>query len=321
MHCLVTGAAGFIGSTLSERLIADGHMVTGIDCLHPYYDRRIKSANLARLLNSFAFTFVESDLLETEPSPFLSCDIIFHLAGQPGVRASWGTSFNDYVTNNIQSTQRLLEIVKDSSSLKKFVFASSSSVYGNCPEHPLRETARPSPISPYGVTKLTAEHLCSLYRESYGIPVTSLRYFTVYGPRQRPDMAFSRFFLAALLNQPITIYGDGDQTRDFTYIDDIVGATVKAGMTFAGDSLRVMNIGAGSSTPLNRVFDHIADIVGTKPVVHYAEAERGDMRDTLADIGTAREVLEYEPSVELIDGLRRQYKWMRENGALILGSR
>ncbi len=311
MRIVVTGAAGFIGSVLSERLIAAGHAVTGIDCFHPYYDKAIKQSNLKNLRASGAFTFLESNLLETTPEFFLTCDIIFHLAGQPGVRASWGESFSEYVVNNIQVTQRLLEIVKQAPSLRKFVFASSSSVYGSCRDHPLKEDACLRPVSPYGVTKLAAENLCSIYRDSYGVPVTSLRYFTAYGPRQRPDMAFHKFFRAILEKKPITVFGDGTQTRDFTFVSDIAEATMAAGLTFAPESCRTMNIGAGKSIPLNRVFDYLAEITGRKPILQFRGEERGDMRDTLADITTAREVLGFSPRVEVYDGLKQQYEWMR----------
>ena len=319
VNILVTGAAGFIGSTLSERLVAAGHTVTGIDCFHNYYDRRIKTANLQELRTRGGFTFIESNLLETPSAHFLDHEVIYHLAGQPGVRASWGASFTEYVTNNIEVTQRLLEIVKQSAALRKFVFASSSSVYGSCCQYPLTETAMLTPVSPYGVTKLTAEQLCSLYHHNFGTPTASLRFFTVYGPRQRPDMAFHRFIKAILSGAPITVYGDGAQTRDFTYVDDIVTGTMQAGFTFTRDSCRVMNIGGGKRTPLNRVFDHLAEITGTKPVIQYRDTEKGDMRDTLADITVARDILGYDPQFDLYEGLLHEYEWFRTNEQLLCG--
>ncbi len=223
------------------------------------------------------------------------------------------------MVNNIQVTQRLLEIVKQSPSLRKFVFASSSSVYGTCRDYPLKETAHPNPVSPYGVTKLAAEHLCSMYRDSYGVPVTSLRYFTAYGPRQRPDMAFHKFFRAVMEHGPIVVYGDGNQTRDFTFVTDIAEATMVAGLDFSRASCRTMNIGAGSSMPLNRIFGYLGDITGQKPKILYRADERGDMRDTLADITVAREVLGFSPNVAVFDGLARQYEWMIENRTLLNG--
>ena len=319
MHAIVTGAAGFIGSTLSEKLIGAGHRVTGIDCFHTYYDRNIKEGNLRQLRENKAFTFHESNLLNTGPDILLSGDIIYHLAAQPGVRASWGESFSEYVVNNIQVTQRILEIVKGASSLKKFVFASSSSVYGACRDYPLKETAHPNPVSPYGVTKLAAEHLCSMYRDSYGVPVTSLRYFTAYGPRQRPDMAFHKFFRAVMEHKPIVVYGDGNQTRDFTFVSDIAEATMAAGLDFTTASCRTINIGAGSSMPLNRIFGYLSEITGSKPEIQYRADERGDMRDTLADITAAREVLGYSPKMAVYDGLERQYEWMIANKNLLRG--
>jgi nucleoside-diphosphate-sugar epimerase len=315
---LVTGAAGFIGSTLSEQLIAAGHRVTGIDCFHEYYDHRLKEMNLAALTASSAFTFVPGNLLDVDPAFFRTCDVIFHLADIPGVRTSWGESFPYYAANNIQVTQRMLDIVKDSTRLRKFVFASSSSVYGDAGSLPLREDARPQPLSPYGATKLAAEHLCTLYRTNYNLPVTSLRIFSVYGPRQRPDMAFNRFIRAILTGRPITVYGDGEQTRDFTYIDDIVTATMRAGLTFTPESCKVMNIGSGKRTPLNRVFAHLADITGRKPTIQYRSTEKGDMRDTQADITLAGSILGYNPRFDLYDGLRREYEWFRQNETLLL---
>src|SRR5579872_1548111 len=225
---IVTGAAGFIGSHLAERLIALGHDVVGIDSFTPYYDPTIKRANVAGLLNSPRFQLIEANLATADLEPIVAgADYVFHQAAQAGVRASWGSSFSGYTEYNVLATQRLLEALKEHRP-RKVVYASSSSVYGDA-ALPMRETARPQPVSPYGVTKLAAEHLCHLYWANYGVPAVSLRYFTVYGPRQRPDMGFNRFLRAALTGQPIHRFGDGEQTRDFTFVEDAVSATMAAG--------------------------------------------------------------------------------------------
>ena len=224
MYCLVTGVAGFIGSHLAERLLADGHEVCGIDNFLDYYPRQVKENNLQAVASNQHFSFVEGDLLTMDLSPYCEkVDWIFHQAAQAGVRTSWGADFARYVECNVLITQRLLELAlrKD---VKRFVYASSSSVYGDMNMLPLTGSSLPRPFSPYGVTKLAAEHLCKLYYDNFRLPTVSLRYFTVYGPRQRPDMAFHRFCKAIIEQQPICIYGSGEQTRDFTYVSDIVAA-------------------------------------------------------------------------------------------------
>jgi UDP-glucose 4-epimerase len=226
------------------------------------------------------------------------------------VRSSWGEQFAEYVHHNVLATQRLLETVKETRVLKRLVFASSSSIYGNCTELPLRERSLPAPVSPYGVTKLTAEHLCLLYRANYGIPAICLRYFSVYGPRQRPDMAFHRFFRAALAGEELTVFGDGSQTRDFTYVDDIVRASIAAAFADIPEGGAVLNVGSGRSIPLAGVIDMIRDITGRNIRVGYSGFEKGDMRDTFADITLAREVLGYSPTIELCDGLREEFDWL-----------
>ena len=218
MKALVTGCAGFIGSSLTDQLLLNGYEVTGIDCFTDYYSREIKEANISSAIRNEHFTFIEKDILDINRFP--KVDLVFHQAAQAGVRASWGKNFEIYIRNNIEVTQCLLEWYKDKP-LSKFVYASSSSVYGNAPL-PMHVETRPQPISPYGVTKLAAEHLCFLYSKNFGVPTISLRYFTVYGPRQRPDMAINKFVNAVLNKKEINIYGDGSQTRDFTYISDIV---------------------------------------------------------------------------------------------------
>ncbi|MDZ7885521.1 MAG: NAD-dependent epimerase/dehydratase family protein [Mycobacterium sp.] len=232
MTALVTGVAGFIGSTLAERLVSSGQKVIGIDSFSDYYDRETKELNLARLSTAGEFTLLEADLNTVDLSALLAdVEVIYHQAGQPGVRKSWGADFVRYVEANISATQRLLESSRNSApKLTRFVYASSSSVYGDAENYPTRESDCPQPRSPYGVTKLAAEHLVSLYAANFGLPAVSLRYFTVYGPRQRPDMAFNRFISGALSGSRLTVHGDGKQIREFTYVDDIVEANVRAGV-------------------------------------------------------------------------------------------
>ena len=234
MRALVTGAAGFVGSTLARRLLADGHDVVGVDSVNDYYDRQLKRANLGRLAST-GFQFVEADLNAVDLRSLLAgTEVVFHDAGQPGVRSSWGSEFDRYVTDNVRATQRLLEAALHADRLRRFVFASSSSVYGDAERYPTEETDRPQPLSPYGVTKLAAEHLCTLYARNHGLPTVSLRFFTVYGPRQRPDMAFTRFCRAVSDGRQIEVYGTGEQVRDFTYVDDVVEANLQVGTADIG---------------------------------------------------------------------------------------
>jgi UDP-glucose 4-epimerase len=308
MKVLITGAAGFIGSTLSTALTDRGVDVTGIDCFTDYYGRDVKEHNLSELRSRPRFTFVEGALQTTALEPLLDgVTHVFHLAAQAGVRGSWGPQFQSYTSHNVEATQRLLEAVKDRG-LTKFVYASSSSVYGDVAEIPMREDVRLQPVSPYGVTKLAAEHLCHLYYVNYGVPSVSLRYFTVYGPRQRPDMAFHRFIRAALTGAPITLFGDGDQTRDFTFVDDIVAATVAAGDR--GRAGAVYNIGGGNRVTINYVLDRIGNLAGRSLNVQRQAAEKGDMRDTFADTSRARQDLGFEPRCSLDAGLSAEMDWL-----------
>lgn len=309
MKCLVTGAAGFIGSTLSERLLELGHEVVGIDCFTDYYSVGIKKANLKNALGSSAYKFVEADLLNVDLQGLLSgVDWVFHQAAQPGVRMSWGSSFDVYTRNNVLVTQKLLEAAKDSD-IRRLVYASSSSVYGDSPDLPLKETARPQPISPYGVTKLAAEHLCYLYFINYGVPAASLRYFTVYGPRQRPDMGFHKFIKSALNGEEIVIFGDGEQTRDFTYIDDAVAANIQAAESKDAAG-KVFNIGGGSRISVNAVLDILRGLMGQINVRHI-EDQKGDVRHTMSDTTAAREVLGYSPKVDIKEGLASEVEWLK----------
>lgn len=309
MRALVTGAAGFIGSHLSERLTADGHDVVGVDCFTDYYARSIKERNLERLRAEPRFTFVEGDLNTLDPKALLAgVDWVFHQAAQAGVRASWGDSFRIYTRLNIDATQRLLEAAKSADRLKKLVYASSSSVYGDAATLPMLEDHPTHPLSPYGVTKLAAEHLAVLYTKNFGVPTASLRYFTVYGPRQRPDMAFHKFFKAALAGEEISVYGDGTQTRDFTYVSDAVEANVRAAASAPPGA--VLNIGGGSRVSVREVLAMVEELVGRPVRVRYLEVQHGDMKDTVADTTRARELIDYRPLVSLRDGLARERDWV-----------
>lgn len=311
MKCIVTGAAGFIGSSLGERLLNQGVDVIGIDSFVDYYPRILKEKNIENLKKHPKFVFIEGNLTDLDLSKLISNnDCIFHQAAQAGVRASWGRDFHVYADNNIMATQQLLEVCKEKK-IAKLIFASSSSVYGDCQDMPMREESIPSPVSPYGVSKLASEQLCYLYWKNFNVPVVSLRYFTVYGPRQRPDMAFNKFIRAILKDEEIIMYGDGEQTRDFTYIDDIVTANILA--MSKGKNGKVYNIGGGSRISLNKVIDMIAIISGKKPKVKQLGIQKGDMKDTLADITRAKSELGYEPTVKLEVGLEKEYIWMKEN--------
>ena len=311
MRCLVTGAAGFIGSHLAERLVELGHDVTGVDCFLEYYPRDVKERNVRALLGRDRFRLVEEDLSRAELAPLLSgVDWVFHQAAQAGVRASWGRDFEIYAVHNVIATQRLLEAARDSA-VSRFVYASSSSIYGDTEDLPMRESSLPRPISPYGVTKLAAEHLCWLYARSYGVPTVSLRYFTVYGPRQRPDMAFHRFLRGVFRDEEITLYDDGEQTRDFTYVADVVAANVAAAEQ-GGPGGEVFNIGGGGAVSVNRVLATIEVITGRSLRVRREARQRGDVRQTAADCNRAGERLGFRPRVGLEEGLRREWRWIKE---------
>lgn len=309
MKALVTGCAGFIGSTLAERLLQDGADVVGIDCFTDYYPRATKETNLSNLKAQKGFAFVESTIQAADLKGLLADRThVFHLAAQAGVRKSWGRDFGVYTTNNIEATQVLLEAVAGAPGISRVVYASSSSVYGDNVEMPMREDALPQPVSPYGVSKLAAEQLCYLYYVNDKVPAVSLRYFTVYGPRQRPDMGFHRFLRATMQGQPITLYGDGDQTRDFTFVSDAVAATVAAATR--GVPGRVYNIGGGSRVSINDVLSIIGRVVGRKPLVQSDPAQKGDMRHTFADTSRAQTDLGFKPRVGLEEGLAAEYKWL-----------
>ncbi len=311
MKALVTGAAGFIGSHLSERLLAGGATVVGLDAFTDYYPRTRKERNLETLRQAAGFSLVEGPLAGTDLARVLvGVTHVFHLAAQPGVRKSWGRDFGVYTRDNVEATQILLEACIDRP-IERFVYASSSSVYGDDVPLPMREDTRPQPVSPYGVTKLAAEQLCYLYHVNHSLPTVSLRYFTVYGPRQRPDMGFSRFFGAVLHDQPVPMFGDGRQTRDFTFVADAVSATVAAATR--GKPGGVYNIGGGSRVQLLDVFELIRQVTGRPLRVERLDTQRGDMRDTYAETARARTDLGFAPTVTLEQGLRAQYDWMMAN--------
>ena len=308
MKALVTGTAGFIGSTLTERLLGEGADVIGIDCFSDYYPRPIKERNLAGFLAHPRFRFVESAIADADLGALLAHRThVFHLAAQAGVRKSWGRDFATYTVNNVEATQILLEACA-TQRLERLVYASSSSVYGDHVAIPMREDALPQPVSPYGVTKLAAEQLCYLYHVNYGVPAVSLRYFTVYGPRQRPDMGFHKFLRATLEERPITVYGDGEQTRDFTFVADAVSATVAAAAR--GVPGRVYNIGGGSRVSVNQILEMIGRVSGRRPLVTADPAQKGDMRHTFADTWLARTDLAFQPTVDLEEGLAAEYRWL-----------
>ena len=308
MRALVTGAAGFIGSHLSAALLDSGASVTGIDCFTDYYSRAIKEANLGTVKGRPGFSFVEAALQDVDLTALLTgVTHVFHLAGQAGVRKSWGGDFDVYIRDNIQATQRLLEALARTP-IQRYVYSSSSSVYGNHVPLPMREDSYLQPLSPYGVTKLAGEHLGNLYCANHGVPAVSLRYFTVYGPRQRPDMAFQRFLTAARDGTPITMYGDGEQTRDFTFVADIVAANMAAAAQ--GRPGSVYNIGGGSRVTLNHVLDLIRNVTGKTIEVRREPEQKGDMRHTYADTSAARRDLDFSPRVTLENGLDQQYRWL-----------
>jgi nucleoside-diphosphate-sugar epimerase len=235
------------------------------------------------------------------------CDVVFHLAAEPGVRSSWGTRFESYQRNNIAATQHLLEAAKETPG-KRFVYASSSSIYGQAESLPTPETTVPRPFSPYGVTKLAAEHLCDAYHGNYGVEVVSLRFFSVYGPRQRPDMAFNRFCRAALEDTTLTVFGDGGQTRDFTFVGDVVAA-VRAAAGAPDVAGGVYNVGGGSRVSVNEALELLGEYAGRPLKVERQGVERGDVRDTGADTTRARAELGFSPQTAFADGLRAEFEF------------
>lgn len=308
---IVTGAAGFIGSHLVETLLSQGKQVIGIDHFNDYYDPKLKRKNIAHFENHPAFTLIEGDIQLLNWSVLLKgVEVVYHQAAQAGVRASWGDGFRAYTERNINATQVLLEAAKDAKNLQRLVFASSSSVYGDAETLPTNESVCPQPVSPYGITKLASERLCLLYHKNFGVPVVGLRYFTVYGPRQRPDMAFHKFFQAVMQGQAIPIYGDGQQTRDFTYISDAIAANLAAATAPAAIG-EVFNIGGGSRVVLTEIIDSMEKIVGRPIYRQHIENAKGDARHTAADVSKAQKLLGYQPQVSLVAGLTQEWLWIQ----------
>lgn len=309
MRAVVTGAAGFIGSNLVERLLAEGHEVVGVDGFIDNYPEERKREQISGALDHGSFRLVEGMLEELELEPLLEgVDTVFHLAALPGVRSSWGRSFEGYSSHNVYATQRVLEAALESG-VDRIVYASSSSVYGDTDRLPMDEEAREKPHSPYGVTKLAAEHLARLYHRNYGLHTVSLRYFTVYGPRQRPDMAIQRFLMAARKRTPITLFGTGEQTRDFTFVADTVEATVRAATD--GRAGAVYNVGGGSTVSVNALIEAIGEVSGQPLEVRRTDAQRGDVRHTCAATARIRDDLGFAPTISLEEGLARHWEWLQ----------
>ena len=309
--CIVTGAAGFIGSHLVEALLKQGDQVIGIDEFTDYYDPALKRKNIAHLDSSPNFKLIESNIQFLDWQKLLtSVEVVYHQAAQAGVRASWGQGFRAYTERNISATQILLEAAKDAKHLKRLVFASTSSVYGDPETLPTHEGICPKPVSPYGITKLAAEQLCDLYYKNFGVPFVSLRYFSVYGPRQRPDMAFHKFFKSVLQDEAIPIYGDGEQTRDFTFVSDVVAGNLAAASVPEAVG-EIFNIGGGSRVVLTQVLDTMEEIVGRPIKRNYIEQAMGDARHTAADVSKARKILGYNPQVVLKEGLTQEWYWVK----------
>ena len=316
----MTGAAGFIGSHLVDRLLADGCEVTGVDSFEDYYPRSLKEANLVQARRSDRFTLVDDNLLTLASDAhggeggsrlvrlFAGSDCVVHLAAQAGVRASWGQSFRVYSDNNVLATQLVLEACREAG-VPKLVYASSSSVYGDTDQLPMVEGANCRPVSPYGVTKLAGEQLCRLYHRNHGVPAVSLRFFTVYGPRQRPDMAFNIFLRALLAGRPVEIYGEGNQTRDFTFVSDIVDGIV---LSMRGRDGAVYNLGGGSRVTLLEAIRTLESVSGCRAQIKGEAVQAGDVRHTWADLSLAIDELGYRPKVALDEGLRLETAWLQE---------
>jgi nucleoside-diphosphate-sugar epimerase len=300
---VVTGAAGFIGSHLAAALLGRGDAVVGVDAFTDYYPRARKEANLARLLGHNGFTFLEADL-STVPLDFLVAGTsgVFHLAAQPGVRGSWGETFGIYLRDNLLATQRIFEAAARAGT--RVVFASSSSVYGNAEGYPTSEDAVARPVSPYGVTKLCCEQLADAYRSVAGLDYVAMRYFTVYGPRQRPDMAVERIACALTHGGTFEVLGTGEQSRDVTYVDDAVTATLAA--MDAAPAGAVYNVGGGSETSLREIIQLCASIAGQELDVRYKASAPGDVRRTAADTSRIRRDVGWTPQTSLEEGLTSQ---------------
>ena len=308
---IVTGVAGFIGSHLAEALLKQEIEVIGIDLFDDYYDPQLKEKNIINLDKFPNFKLIRANIEELDWQQLLqSVEVVYHQAAQAGVRASWGKGFSNYTTKNINATQVILEGAKQAKSLRRIVYASSSSIYGNAATMPTPETLCPQPVSPYGITKLAGEQLCWLYQQNFGVPTTALRYFTVYGPRHRPDMAFHKFFKAVIDDDAISIYGDGQQTRDYTFVSDVVAANLAAGKVSEAVG-EVFNIGGGSQVTLIELLGIMERVMGRSIRKNYVEKAKGDARHTSADISKANKILGYAPQVSLSEGLAREWEWIQ----------
>ena len=309
MHVLVTGCAGFIGSHLTEALLEAGDSVVGVDCFNDNYGRPEKLRNLEQARDWGKFDFVPVDLARGDLEDLVAdAEVVYHLAAEPGVRSSWGQRFDSYLRNNVLATQHLLEACKPWPE-KRVVYASSSSIYGQAERFPTREDTIPDPQSPYGATKLAGEHLCQLYHSNFGLQTVSLRFFSVYGPRQRPDMAFNIFCRSAQRGEAITVFGNGQQTRDFTYVSDVVTATRAAARSDAAPG-HVYNIGGGSRISLAQAIEQIEALAGRKLDVSYMAFQEGDVKDTGADTAAAARDLAFEPDTPFEDGLLAEWEWI-----------
>jgi UDP-glucose 4-epimerase len=308
---LVTGACGFIGTSLCEELLIQGFEVLGLDSFTTNYSVSIKRSNQSHLNTFENFTLIESDLLSIDLDPILKeVNLIFHLAGQPSVSNSWALNFQTYSDRNIVATQKLLYSIEKTNKPSEFklVFASSSSIYGDINTGQISEDDKKFPISPYGVSKLAAENLVTLYGTELGINTVSLRYFTVFGPRQRPDMAFNKIVSSIFTGQDFSLYGDGSQTRDFTYVSDIVRATMSAGFTTVEPG-SIFNIGGGAPTSLNHAIQIIESITNKKVKIQSNPIGLGNPTNTSANCSKAKDILNWEPIESLTTGLEKQIKW------------
>jgi len=308
---IVTGAAGFIGSTLVGSLLKNKFRVIGIDNFTNFYAKKIKQKNISDYKKNKNFIFLQKNILNTNLSLLLKkSDYLFHLAAQPGVRSSWGKQFSNYVENNILVTQKILEEAKSVNSLKKIVIASSSSVYGRNNGKMNETKTSLTPHSPYGVSKLTTEKLADVYVNNFSLPITTLRYFTVYGPRQRPDMSFMNFMVKSLQKKSITIFGNGKQKRDFTYVDDIVNATLSC--LKLKESGNILNIGGGSVVSINKIISIIQKFSNSEMKISYKDFPDGDVLRTESDISKARKLIDYKPKTSIKDGIEKQFEYVKK---------
>jgi nucleoside-diphosphate-sugar epimerase len=309
-NVLVSGAGGFIGFWIAQTLLKRGYRVRGVDCFLKNYPKIFKIQNIKELQRNRSFDFREGDLNLLDLVNLLEgIDIVIHLAALPGVRTSWGEKFEEYLVHNVLATQKLLEACKNTD-IELFVYASSSSVYGDNPDMPLKETSIPMPKSPYGVTKLAGENLSMVYYKNYGLPCVCLRFFTVYGPKQRPDMAFHKFFKAIRMDEEITVFGDGNQKRDFTYIEDVIEVILR--IIELKPEGKILNLGGGHSISINEVLEIIGDITKKKFKIKYQSEQKGDVQATLADVTELSNITAFKPSTDIIDGLREEWEWIKK---------